>query len=161
MERFQVARENAKRTIRIADHMLTITYPMVKDPKLLLAVLENIFLSLTNAMASVLYYERLFKKIPPFHDTFESKYNMFKAKIMHKYDVSPLTMQMMTDIKEIIVEHKKSPIEFTRQNKFVICSDSYNMKTISMEQLKKYIADTKIFVERMSQLTRKNEEIFK
>jgi hypothetical protein len=161
MERFQVARETARKNIRIADHMLTITYPMVKDPKLLLAVLENIFLSLTNAMGAVLYHERLFKRIPPFHDTFESKYNMFVAKVVPKYGIDRTMLNVMVEIKDILLEHKKSPVEFTRQNKFVICSDSYNMKTISLEQLKAYIAKTKVFVEQMARLTEKHEEIFR
>ncbi|RMF06793.1 hypothetical protein D6764_01435 [Candidatus Woesearchaeota archaeon] len=161
MERFQIAREKARRNIQVADHMLTITYPMVKDPKLLLAVLENIFLAITNGMASVLYYERLFKKIPPFHDTFESKYNMFVAKIIPRYNIDKKILKIIAEVRDTILEHKKSPVEFARKDSFVICSDNYKMKKITIEELKKYISETKKFLEQMNSITRKNEEIFK
>jgi hypothetical protein len=57
MEKFQELREVAKKKLQLADHILTMTYPIVNDSKLLLAVVENMFLALTNAMGSVLYYE--------------------------------------------------------------------------------------------------------
>ena len=65
MEQFQESRDNAKKKIQIADHMLGVTYPLVKDTKLLVVIMENIFLAYTNAMAAILYHERLFKRIPP------------------------------------------------------------------------------------------------
>ena len=44
MEKFQELREISKKKIFLADHILTQTYPLLKDPKLLLATTENIFL---------------------------------------------------------------------------------------------------------------------
>jgi hypothetical protein len=43
MEEFQVLRDKAVEKIKIADHMLFMTYPLVKDPKLLMSILENTF----------------------------------------------------------------------------------------------------------------------
>jgi len=160
MEKFQESREKARRNIMLADHMLTQTYPLIKDPKLLLAVIENIFLALTNSMATVLYYERLFKRIPPFHDNFESKFNLFKMKTAIRYNISQEYLYLMQEVKDIIIEHRKSPVEFTRENKFVICSSTYNMKTISVDQMKKYIQKTKSFLEIAESIVSKNESIF-
>lgn len=159
MERVQESREKARRNVHLADHMLTQTYPLIKDPKLLLAVIENIFLALTNAMASVLYYERLYKRIPPFHDNFESKFNMFKMKTSLKYNIGPEYLGLMQEIKDIIIEHKKSPVEFKRNDKFVICSSGYNLKTISVEQMKRYIQQTKSFLQITEGIIYKNESI--
>ncbi|MBS1267051.1 MAG: hypothetical protein MAG795_01022 [Candidatus Woesearchaeota archaeon] len=161
MEKFQAARNKASKRLKIADHMMVMTYPLVKDSKLLLAVLENLFLALTNSVASVLYYERLFKRIPPFHDTFESKFNRFRSKIVPKYNIDMKYVKMIKEIKDIIVMHKKSPVEFTRKDKFVIASKNYKIKTISVEQIKEYIKDTKSFVAQMEEIVSKNEQIFK
>ena len=57
MEKYEELRDMARKKIQIADHMLTMTYPMIKDPKLLLAVMENIFLALTNSIAASLLNE--------------------------------------------------------------------------------------------------------
>lgn len=160
MEQFQLLRERAKSRLLVADHMLTTTYPLIKDTKLLLVVMENIFLALSHSMSSLLYYDRLFKKIPPFHDSFESKFSMFKERCIHRYNIDKEYLILLQDIKKMMVEHKKSPVEFIRKDKFVICSDNYRMKTITINQLKDYISKTKVFVQRISTIVSKNDAIF-
>ena len=66
MEQFQIERELAKQKIKVADHIISVTYPLVKDPKLLLGVLENIHSALMHCISAILEYDRLFKRIPPF-----------------------------------------------------------------------------------------------
>lgn len=160
MERFQELREAAKKKVHLADHILTQTYPLVKDTKLLLVVIENIFLALTNAIGSLLYYERLFKRIPPFQDTFSSKFNMFRAKCVDRYKIDKELVLFIQGVKDIILEHKKSPVEFVRKDRFVICSDNYSMKTLSVEQIKEYLSKTKLFTNQIGNITSKEEAIF-
>ncbi len=160
MEKFQEAREKARKKLKIADHMITMTYPLVQDTRLLISVMENLFLALTNSMASVLYYERLFKRIPPFHDNFDSKFNMFRAKVVPRYKIDTSNIHMLNEIKDVIIQHKKSPVEFTRKDMFVIASDSFKLKTISVDQIKKYISKTKIFLDEMESIVSKDEQIF-
>jgi len=161
MEEFQLARQKAQIKFKIADHMLTQTYPLVKDPKLLVAVMENLFLALTNAMASVLYYERTFKNIPPFVDNFENKFKIFKDRCTPKYRLSQVYIKLIADIKESVLAHRKSPIEFARKDNFVICSDNYRLKTISIEQIKEYIEMTKTFLKETDTIVSKDERIFR
>ncbi len=161
MEKFQELRQKAEKRLKTADHMLTMTYPFVQDPKLLMAVVENLFLALANAMGSVLYYERLFKRIPPFQDTFISKFNMFKEKCSPKYKIDAQYLQLIMEIRDIIVEHKKSPVEFSKKDRFIICSDDYKMKSVTVSQLKDYIKKTKLFITEVHNICSKDESIFK
>ena len=62
MERFQELREDARKRLQVADHLLTITYPLVKDAKLLLTISENLYYCVENAMNALLEHEKLFKK---------------------------------------------------------------------------------------------------
>lgn len=160
MEKFQELRETAKKRISIADHMLTITYPFVKDQRLLVTVVENIFLAMTNSMSSVLYYERLFKRIPLFPDNFETKLSLFKDKCIKKHNINPEHTVLLRDIKDIVIQHRKSPVEFSRKDKFVICNGSYRMKTVGVEQLKKYVKNAKEFIETNNNIVSKEEGIF-
>jgi len=161
MEQFQTERDEAIKKLKLADHMLTITYRLVQDPKLLLAVLENIYSAMEKAMSSVLHYERLFKRIPPFSDNFESKLNMFKNRIIPKYKINEGYIKSIKELREIIVEHKRSPVEFARKDKFVICSDNYRMKTISIPEIKKHVETAKLFIQNTSFIVSKNERIFR
>jgi len=146
MEKFEELIQNAQRRIHVADHMLTQTYPLIKDPKLLLSVVENTFLSLSYAMSALLYYERLFKRVPLFADTFDAKIEVFKEKVLSRYGIAMDYIILLNDMKEIIVKHRESPVEFVRQDRFVICSDNYKMKTIDVAHMKKYISSAKNFI---------------
>lgn len=146
MEKFQELRELSKKKIHLADHILTQTYPLVNDAKLLLAVIENIFLALSYAISSLLYYERFLKRIPLFQDNFSSKFNMFISKCVPLYNIKKEYIFLIQDIKEILVAHKKSPIEFLRKDRFVICTENYALRTISFEQAKAYLNTAKSFI---------------
>lgn len=159
MEKFEECKEKASRCIHVADHMISVTYPLVKDNKLLLAIIENIFLALTNSMAAVLYYDRLYKRIPPFQDTFDSKFRMFKERCIDRYHIDRSYILFIQDIKDVIVAHRKSPIEFVRKDKFVICSDNYRIKSISTEDIKKYVSKAKVFIEEMNNIIGKYERL--
>jgi len=161
MERFQEVREKANKHIHIADHLLSVTYPLIKDNKLLLAVIENIFLAYTNTIGSLLYFERTFKRIPPFQDNFESKFTMFRETCVLKYKIDKSYVSDIQDLKNIILAHKKSPVEFTRKDRFVICSDNYKLKTISIDELKKQIDKAKLFIQEMNNIISKNEGLFR
>ncbi len=123
-------------------------------------MLENVFLALTNSIGTILYYERLFKRIPPFQDNFESKYNMFASRIVEKHNIEKKYVELIRQIKDMIVQHRQSPIEFTRKDKLVICNGDYKMKTISVNDIQGYIRETKEFVNLAQNITMKNEEIF-
>lgn len=156
MENFQEALEKAKRNVHIADHMLTMTWPLVKDPKMLLPIMDNLFLAMANSLSALIYHERYFKRIPPFQDTFMSKFNIFKEKCVPKYGIDKGIAADMLEIKNIICEHRKSPIEFARKDRYVICSKDYKMKTISMDDAKKYLGKAKLFIDEVNNIIAKD-----
>ena len=146
--------------VKIADHMLFMTYPLVRDPKLLLAIMDNILASLDCGMSALLHYEKLFKRIPPFNDSFSSKLEIFKNKMVPLHHLSPKYVQLIGDVKSIISDHRNSPVTFARKDKFVICSPSYTLKTLDINMIKKYVFETKLFVDNVSKIVSKNEGIF-
>jgi len=157
MERYEEERDKALKRIKVADHMLNVTYPLLKEPKLLVSVMENLFLSLTNSMSALLYYERKYKSIPLFADNFDSKYEIFKTKTADKYHLEAQQLRMMREIKNLLVEHKKSPVEFAKGGKFVICSEDYTIKTVSVEDMKEYISKAKAFIQDINFILQQNE----
>jgi len=146
MDRYEAELESAKKTIGVADHMMNVTYKVVNDPKLLLAIMDRIHSSLTYALGSILHYERMYKRIPPFQDNFESMFLAFKSRVTRRYDINIEYITLIQEVDEILKQHKKSPVEFRRQDKFVICSETYRMKVISIENIKKYIETAKRFI---------------
>lgn len=146
MDKISEFSDKAARNLKIADHILTQTYPSLNDPKLLLAVLENLFLAMTNALTALLHHEEYQGKIPKFSDEFDSKLNLFKLKVAKQHQITPDVAGFLQDLKAKVSAHKKSPVEFGRKDQFVMCSDTYQTQVISATQLKKDLQKTKLFL---------------
>jgi len=144
-------KEKALRNAKVADHMVYVTYKLFNDPKILLAIIENIFLALSSGMNAVLIYERNKKNIPAYPENFDAKLNIFRERCADNYSIEKNHIALIGTVKEIIQAHKESPVEFVRKDKFVICSDNYRMRTLSIEQIKEYVNWTKSFVNKINE----------
>lgn len=129
------AQERAWRKLSIAEHILTQTYPLVHDPKLLLAVLQNIFESVAANTEAALHaaYER--KEVETIPERFEHRLHL----VAQRFRLAPELLRFVRELEETMHEHKKSPVEFARKNSFVICDDDYRLHTVKPEQLRSYI----------------------
>ncbi len=136
----------AAKNVKVADHMAHVTYPLFQDPKILLAITENIFLALSSGMSLLLYTERNNKAIPAYPDNFDYKYKVFKETVAPRYGIDPVHIKLVSEVKNIVLAHRKSPVEFIRDDRFVICDDDYEMKTLTVEQIKQYVSWTKAFI---------------
>ncbi|MFH1133240.1 MAG: hypothetical protein V1735_02005 [Nanoarchaeota archaeon] len=161
MEEFQRLAKEAEQSLVVADHMLTVTYPLVKDTKLLLNILMNIQQGMVKAMGAILSNERLFKRIPPYGPSFYDQMEVFQARATRRYSLNPEYLKTMKDIHEVLELHKSSPVEFQRQDKLVICSDKYRLSTISVAQLRGNLDLAKLFIADMQRMVSKHERIFR
>lgn len=160
MEQFQFLRDKALEKIKVADHMLYMTYPVVKDPKILLSVIENVFASLDFSVGAILHHEKLFKRVPSFQENFQSRMELFRRVVAPQYNINTNYIKMINDVRTVLSEHKKSPVSFVKQDRFVILSPTYSVKTIDLNLAKKYVFETKLFVKNIDNIVRKNEGIF-
>jgi hypothetical protein len=132
--------DEAVRRIRVADHMLTMTYPLVKDPKLLIAVLSNLVKSMESSMEHVLTQENISHSNTP-----QGRLTAYKQYIARKRSTPAETLRAYEEMSATLKEHEESPIAFRREEKFVICNEGYKLRTLSPATAKKYVALAKIF----------------
>ncbi|MBI4150257.1 hypothetical protein HY488_02535 [Candidatus Woesearchaeota archaeon] len=152
MEKTEEAREKAIKNLKIANHLLTQSYPLLNDPKLLVAVLQNIFLAQVNAMTAIVSYDHDNWHLPAFPDNFDAKFDLFKLKIAPKYKIPAEHLQAILDVKALIASQKESKVSFVRKDAFVICEEGYRLKTLTLQDMKTLLAKTKVFIQRMGQI---------
>ena len=119
-----------------AEHLLTVTYVMTKDQKIFLSIVMKLYDALDSAMNSFLGDELLSK------DTFVSKLSKIR-NMDGKVKLSDDDFELFTLIKQLVEEHKKSPMEFARKEKFIIADDVYSLHTLTPEILKEYLLESK------------------
>lgn len=152
-DKYLELQKKAISSLKNSKQTLEFTYKMVKENKLLLSVINELFLACTSIMGSLLYYELLHKRIGFFENTFEAKLRIFRVSVMERYGISNDYVKLMRDLKELIIAHNQSPIEFSRGEKFVICSDNYELKQISYENLKDAFKKTNLFIDEVIYIT--------
>lgn len=138
--------ESAKKSFKIADHMLTITHNVVNDPKLLLLVIQRLFNVYESLIASVLEYDLYFHRIPPYHESFDEMFNIFKVRCTRRYSLSSSYIELINEVHGILNQQKKGPVSFSRKGSYVICSDKYETKVLTPESIKGYVEKTKLFI---------------
>ena len=52
-------------------------------------------------------------------------------------------LRALQEMKELLAEHKTSPVEFTRNDQYVMCDEKYRVKTLGLDDLKGYLKRTK------------------
>lgn len=136
----------AKKAIKIADHMTYMTYPLVRDLKIIVSITENIYLAVINAMESVLQYDRFYKRINPLAENFDSRFQVFKEKCAPRYEFDRDDLMLIEELRNIIKHHTDSNMEFVRSDKLIICSPTFKMKTLDISAIKQYLIRTKKFI---------------
>jgi hypothetical protein len=160
MERFQELRAQAVRHAEVADHMLAVTYPTLQDPKLLVTILENVYESMLAAADSLLQYELLFKRINLYGDSVDERLRMFRH-LAAKHEIDPRFVKAIEQLREIMREHKESPMEFSRSDHFVMYTDDAGVKTLSPDSIKSYIPLAKEFIKEIIKRTLDHEGLFR
>jgi len=136
--------DEIKRVLRNADHMLYITYPVLKENRLLAKVLEEVHSSVKKTVDIIMQHEYEYKRIKLYSD-YKINMTLFEQRCAARYY---LTQEEMTGIKQIMdlfESHKSSPLEFSRQNKFIIMSDNLKTDSITVQKLKLMLGTAKTF----------------
>jgi len=137
--------EDAKSTLRIADHILYITYPVLKENRLLTKVLEEIYSAVKKTIDSIMEREYRLKRIQLYSDP---KINMtiFEQRCASRYGFTSQDIVEIKQIMNLFHAHKSSPIEFARQNKLVIMSDNLQTESLTLQRLKNLLRTAKDIV---------------
>ena len=155
MASYEILKTSADQKLKVADHLLSTTYSLVKEPKLLVSVIENLYQALDSAINAVLEYEKELKNIGVYTNSFEGRLEMFRRKVMPKHDLNHDLIDFLLELKSTLEEHKKSSVEFSRKEKFVITDNDYNLKTLSFDDVKKRLVQTKHYIDELFKITKK------
>jgi len=153
MEKFLENIVAAEKKIQTADHMIYVTFPLIKDKRLLLKILQEIKNAVMDCISSILQYEYLYKRITLYKNP-KSNFKIFIEKCTPRYQITKEEINLILELFEFIEKHKERPFEFIKDDKVIILSNSLNQKTLTIEK-------TKEFLMLVKNILRKTRETFK
>jgi hypothetical protein len=149
MEKYEENLNNALKEIRIADHILYITYHIIKDKRLLLKSLDQEYEALINIINATLQYEYLWKRVQLYNDP-KLNFETFVNKCSKRYNITPKEIEEINQFIVTVEMHKKSSIEFMRRESIVIMSNGLKTALLNQEKLKKYLQLIKNIIKKVS-----------
>jgi len=137
-EKFIENLDKAAHLLQTADHMLYMTYPLVREKRLLLKILNEIYIVVLSTVNAILQYEYFYKRVNLYKNAREN-FSVFKNKCAPRYGIDSEQVGKVLEIFELAEKHKKSPFEFVRNNKVVIMTNALKTDTITIEKMKGFI----------------------
>ncbi len=128
----------AEKNLRTLDHMVYVTFPLIKEKRLLLKIVQEIKKVVTNCITSILQYEYLYKRINLYKDSGEN-FRTFTEKCAPRYGISRDEINLILRLFDFVEKHKKSPFEFVRDDKIVILSENSKPATLTLERTKEFL----------------------
>jgi hypothetical protein len=137
--------QEAKKAFAKADHLIYMTYPNIKEVKLLYSAVESLNSAMQKALESLLIHEQTHKRISQVPKDLNSKLLIYN-NYCKKHGFPQEAAFLIRELAKIVKARKEAPMEFVRKNKFVICSDDYRMKVIDEKTIKKYLILSRSFI---------------
>lgn len=137
----------AVKTMKIGDHIAYVTYPVIKDKRLLMKSLDSAYDSIVAIINSSLQYDYMWKRIQLQKDP-KANFDTFMNKCSPRLDITPEENMQILELFSIVESHRKSPIEFMRKDKVVILSPSLQTNVIDLERVKRYLNLSKKMIEK-------------
>lgn len=147
MPKFLEYLSEAQRIIKTTDHILYVTFPLIKDKRLLLKILDEIKKALAYTINAILQYEYIFKKITLYKDAKEN-FETFTKHSAKRFGLNSEEIESTKKIFEITQLRKQSTMEFPREEKIVILSPNLKQTTINLEETKKFLQITKKIIDK-------------
>ncbi|MCK4552688.1 hypothetical protein KAT80_00600 [Candidatus Pacearchaeota archaeon] len=148
MDKFLENLEEAHKIISIADHMLYVTFPLIQDKKLLLKILLDTKIAISKCISSVLQYEYLYKRIKLCNDP-KTNFRTFTEKCAKRYNITEQEIRLIAELFDVVEEHKKSSMEFMKNEKIVILSQNLQQKIVTIEKVKEFLILAKNILEKI------------
>ena len=138
MERFLENIQEAQKILQAADHMVYVTFPLIKDKRLLIKVITETKNAITNCINAILQYEYLYKRIDLYKDP-KTNFRLFIKKCSPRYNINSKETDLILELFEIVEKHKQSTAEFARDDKIIILSENLKTETITLEKTKEFL----------------------
>lgn len=146
-EKFILSLGKAKKSLQMADHLTYMTFPLIRENKLLLKILDELHISITYTINAILQYEYAYKRIQIYKDAKEN-FRTFK-ELAERYKINQEQLNKIIEILSLREKHKKSPFEFSRKEKIIIMSDNLKTDTLTLEKIKTFLIETKDFLKKV------------
>jgi len=147
--------KTAEDKIQKVDHMIYITFPLIKDKRLLLKILSELNIIILNILNSILQYEYIYKRIELSKDARENL-ETFVSFCVPRYKITENELRLILELLDLGEKHKKSPFEFIKEERVIILSENLKPSAITVEKAKEFLLMEKSLIKKTREVIKKS-----
>lgn len=144
--------QQSKKEIELADHLIYITYPLIKELKFLLSIAEHVTRAAELALEALLTFEREYKRIEPFAKSFAVMIDVFHPEVQKRYDFGQEHVRLLKKLAELKQHNQDSIMRFRRKDKYILTTAQYNTQELDLDKVKRLCEATKNFIEKVEKV---------
>lgn len=137
---------SALEELRLADHMLYVTMPLLDDKRVFINAVTHVSNAVKGVIHKFMTREADFKRIRMPSE--ELLINDFLTKYVNKLGLESYT-EMIKGITCFNDVRSKSSIKLKKNDKFIVISPEYSMVALSLDQARFYVRQAREFVSRL------------
>lgn len=135
--------EKAQKSLKSADHLAYITYPLLKDARLLKKIIEDIFDCLDNLVKTAVEYDYLNKKIGKYGDDKINRQNFLKKSSL-RFGLNQQEVDKISLLLELMDKYRGTSFDFIRHDKLVMMADNLRTEIITFNDTKEILGMIKV-----------------
>lgn len=147
MQKFIQYLQEAQKIIRTSDHIIYVSYPLIKDKKILLKILEELKKAVAFCINAILQYDYLFKRIRLSQEP-KTNLQIFITKSSERYKITKQEVKGILELFELAETHKNSAMEIFKEDKVVILSENMKKNLVSFEKTKEFLTLAKSILQK-------------
>jgi len=152
MENYQELINKAQKEIDSSDHLLFVTYNIVKDSKFVFSVTNQLIDAVKYALEALLEFERKSKLIEPYPKQFNFMVETFKKKVAERREFEEKTLIFLNKLVSMEQTIDSSSLNFRRGDTYVLADEDFGTQSIELQTIKSYFSSAQEFVSKVGDI---------
>lgn len=142
MQKFIEYLVEAQKITKSVDHLFYITFPLVKDKRLLIKIISESKKAIICCINTILQYEYIQGNIKLEKDSIKN-FKTFREKCAEKYQINQEEITLIVEIINLMEKYKKSTHEIFKENRIIMLDENMKQDSVSLEKAKSFLNVTK------------------
>ncbi len=144
MEKILLTLKEAKKQIQSANHLFSVTYPLLGEWKILMRIVLCLKEGIVHTMNAMLFHEYLYKRVTLYKESRENL-RIFRQKFFKILDFSDDEVDKIFDLLSLAERCSKSQIHFSRNEEVVLLNEIMEKSIFNEKIVKDYLSLSRKF----------------
>jgi hypothetical protein len=143
---------NARKELKLADHMVYVTYKLLNDRKIILSVANHVSKATNTAIFAFLENERRFKRIYHLPENERLRLMYFLRDYSEKFALDMDVEEMIIKLDNLRLMKSTDGYNVQKGESFYFVNGGFKVETVSVKMIKKYLSNARELINKIERI---------